>query len=250
MPTIILQGTKFTCNVCQPKMLFGGGWARLEIGIENDSVKYFDTDVVVVRAELEAWCFEMRRFLAGAYTKERSLIFEGAGFSVDFFVSEDVEKKTRQQRREEDCIMAVRLLMRSKDKSSYMGGVYTLLLHRAEIEKFSKELYAEFEEKFIKYVHGRGKFAFAGVSPLGAEGCNYWYLDDSRSVKKGDYVWVKMGRHNTEQIVRVDSVRLFTDITAPYNPASVKRVLRIATEEEILALKADGAFQREGDIFI
>ena len=250
MPTIILQGTKFTCNVCQPKMLFGGGWARLEIGIENDSVKYFDTDVVVVRAELEAWCFEMRRFLAGAYTKERSLLFEGAGFSVDFFVSEDVEKKTRQQRREEDCIMAVRLLMRSKDKSSYMGGVYTLLLHRAEIEKFSKELYAEFEEKFIKYVHGRGKFAFVGVSPLGAEGCNYWYLDDSRSVKKGDYVWVKMGRHNTEQIVRVDSVRLFTDVTAPYDPASVKRVLRIATEEEILALKADGAFQREGDIFI
>ena len=85
MPTIILQGTKFTCNVCQPKMLFGGGWARLEIGIENDSVKYFDTDVVVVRAELEAWCFEMRRFLAGAYAKERSLLFEGAGFSVDFF---------------------------------------------------------------------------------------------------------------------------------------------------------------------
>ena len=100
---------------------------RVIHNIVNNSVKYFDTDVVVVRAELEAWCFEMRRFLAGAYTKERSLLFEGAGFSVDFFVSEDVEKKTRQQRREEDCIMAVRLLMRSKDKSSYMGGVYTYI---------------------------------------------------------------------------------------------------------------------------
>ena len=75
-----------------------------------------------------------------------------------------------------------------------------------------------------------------GVSPLGYEGCNYWYLDESGAVKKGDFVWVRMGRRNLEQIVTVDSVRHFGGENAPYEPSSVKRVLRIATDEEVIEL--------------
>jgi hypothetical protein len=46
-----------------------------------------------------------------------------------------------------------------------------------------------------------------------------------------------MGRHNTEQIVHVDSVKYFSDDDAPFPPARVKQVLRKATPKEIKKLK-------------
>ena len=42
-----------------------------------------------------------------------------------------------------------------------------------------------------------------------------------------------MGAHNTRQIVYVDSVRLFTEDTAPYPLDYVKQVLCDATQEEL-----------------
>ena len=104
--------------------------------------------------------------------------------------------------------MIVRLLMRSQEKK-FLGGVYSFMLH------------------------GSGQYHFVGVSPRGYRGCNYWYLDPSGTVEKGDYVWVCMGRHNREQIVYVDSVKDFEERTAPYNPKIVKQVLRKATKREI-----------------
>ena len=86
---------------------------------------------------------------------------------------------------------------------------------------------------FAQLIHGSGKHVFVGVSPRGYTGCNYWYLDPSDSIVAGDYVWVRMGRHNTEQVVYVDSVRRFDEQTAPYDPSAVKQVLRKATEKEI-----------------
>ena len=38
---------------------------------------------------------------------------------------------------------------------------------------------------------------------------------------------MRMGRHNKEQIVYVDSVRLCTEETAPYDPMRVKKVIRL-----------------------
>ena len=67
----------------------------------------------------------------------------------------------------------------------------------------------------------------------GYKGCNYWYLDPSKKVKAGDYVWARMGKHNTEQIVYVDSVRYCTEDTAPYDPLRVRKILRKATIEEL-----------------
>ena len=73
---------------------------------------------------------------------------------------------------------------------------------------------------------------FVGVSPKPYTGCNYWYVDDSGLTEPKTYVWVKMGRHDREQIVFVDSARWCDIDSAPYPYEKARRVLRQATEEE------------------
>lgn len=238
MATVELQGTTFSVD-CLPAKLFWGEWVRIRVSIKNEYTDYCDDSRVLLFEDFEEWVFGMRRFLAGAYKSEHNLQFENAGLAVDFYpYQKNGAEPTRDELRDNDCVMAVRLLMRAADKNAFLGGVYTLLLHRADINVLSKKLLQELEENYPKRVHGRGKFVFVGVSPLGYDGCNYWYLDKSKQVKAGDFVWVKMGRHNTEQIVRVDSVRRYTELNVPYNPERVKQVLRIATEQEIYCLFA------------
>lgn len=234
MAKIDLQGTEFTFSVLPLKFLSKGFWGRTEICVKNEYVSYQEISENISRDELQEWIFSMFRLLAGAYGEEYSLSFEKAGLAIDFYpYTENGNKVSREERRKNDCVMAVRLLMRKADKKSFLGGVYTLMLHRKEIEIFACELQQEFDEIFGKRIHGRGKYLFVWVSPLGYNGCNYWYLDPLGETEKGDYVWVRMGRHSTEQIVYVDSVRYFTDDSAPYPPESVRRVLRKATKEEL-----------------
>ena len=76
-------------------------------------------------------------------------------------------------------------------------------------------------------------YLYVGVSPKGQYGCNYWYIDEEKQTKENTYVWVNMGRRNTEQIVYVDSVRYCNANDVPYPTEKTKRVLRQATEEEI-----------------
>jgi hypothetical protein len=233
MAKIDLQGTEFTVQLLPPKM-FGGGWGKLRIAMKNEHLDYSDSGRRLLLSDVEEWIVSAHRLLAGAYSTPYSLSFEKAGFSVDLFPFEGANgEATREERRQNDCMMIVRLLMKSADKRSYLGGVYSIILHREEIRNFMGALRSEFEEIYAKLIHGMGKYSFVGVSPLGYEGCNYWYLDESKSVKKGDYVWVRMGRHNTEQIVLVDSVRCFSSENAPFEPSSVKRVLRSASAKEI-----------------
>ena len=131
--------------------------------------------------------------------------------------------------------MVIRLLLKSKDGKTFFGSVHSFLFHKKEIEFFAQKLREEFDENYAQRLHGTGKHLFVGVSPQGYKGCNYWYLDPSDSTLAGDYVWVRMGRHNTEQVVYVDSVKRFDDDSAPYDPATVKQVLRKATNKEIKA---------------
>ncbi len=234
MPKINLQGTEFEFSVLPLKLFSNGFWARTKISIKNEFVSYSETGEMISRDELEKWIFSMFRLLAGAYGQERSLGFEKAGFAVDLypFMKEGLET-TRTERRENDCVMVVRLLMRSSDKKTLLGGVYSLLFHRQEIEEFALALRKEFDAVFEKFVRGRGKHLFVGVSPFGFSGCNYWYLDETDTVKQGDYVWVTMGRHKLEQIVFVDSVRRCDEDDAPYPLNVVKKIIRKATGEEI-----------------
>lgn len=234
MATIDLQGTRFSFSVLPLKPFSNGYYARTEIKIQNEYTDYQEIGETLSRDDLEEWIFSIFRLLAGAYGREYDITFEKAGIAVDLYpYTKDGEEVSREERRQNDCVMALRLLMLSSDKKSRLGGVYSLLFHRKEMEKFAVELREEFYAAFGKLVHGRGKYLFVGVSPLGYKGCNYWYLAPTKKVKAGEYVWVKMGRHNTEQIVYVDAVRRFDDDTAPYDPTSIKRVLRKATEEEI-----------------
>lgn len=233
MPTIDLQGTKFTFSVLPLKLLSTDYKARIEIKIENEYISYSHIEKEIHSQELEEWIFSMFRLLAGAYKREYSLSFENAGLAIDLYPhTENGMEVSREERRKNDCVMAIRLLMRT-GKSAFLGGVYTLLLHRKDIASFAEKLRVEYDKIFVKRVHGRGKMLFVGVSPLGYKGCNYWYLDVSGQTKAGDYVWVRMGSHNTEQIVYVDSVRYFTEETAPYSISRVKQILRAATQEEI-----------------
>ena len=231
MPTLDLQGTKFTFSILPTSKK---DWAITKIAVQNEYISYEDEGKYVLREDLEEWLFAASRLLAGAYGKEYSLEFSQAGIAVDLCPHTDgVREISRAERRQKDCVMRISLLMRSKSKKNFFGGVYSLLLHRAEIEVFVEELRKEFDTAFSKYGFGRGKYLFVGVSPQGYRGCNYWYLDPTGTTLPGDYVWVRMGRHNTEQIVFVDIVRFFNADTAPYPPDRVKQVLRKATQEEI-----------------
>ena len=232
MACLELQGTKLTFSIlpCEDK---DGFWAKTEIAIENEYVRYRMIDETIARGELENLLFSMHRLLAGAYAKEYSLSFEKAGIAVDLYAhTENGKELSREERRQKDCCMLFRTLLKSSDKRSFLDGVYTFILHRKEIEEFATTLQAEFEKAFTDD-KPTGTYLFVGVSPKGYKGCNYWYLDTSKTVRRGEYVWVRMGRHNTEQVVFVDGVRYFNEETAPYPPEKVKQVLRKATEEEI-----------------
>ena len=234
MPTIELEGTRFSLNVLPLKLFSKGTWVRTETVIENEYVQYSDVGEYILREELDQWIVAMFRLLAGGYATEYSLSFEKAGLAVDLYpYREEGGEATRQARRENDCVMAIRLLMHAKDKKRLLGGVYSFLLHRADIEKFATKLREEYDSVFEKFGKGKGKYLFVGVSPRGYRGCNYWYLDPTSSVQPGEYVWVRMGRHNIEQIVYVDDIKYCNEETAPYNPLTVKKVLRKATEEEL-----------------
>ena len=238
MPTIDLQGTKFTFCVVST-MLQDRDWATTKIVIENEHLFYEDKGKYILRDELEEWIFAMSRLLAGAYGKEYSLSFQKAGIAVDLYPHTDgMRELSREERRNNDCIMAIRLLMRSKDKKRFLGGVYSIVLHRADIAEFVTVLREEFDKAFARFGNGKGKYLFVGVSPGGYRGCNYWYLDPTGTSLAGDYVWVRMGRHNTEQIVYVDSVKFCDEDTSPYPPDRVKQVLRKATDAEVENLKS------------
>lgn len=238
MPKINLQGTEFEFSILPFRLLADRYWVRAKISIKNEYVNYVMESEEITRYEMEKWLFSAFRLLAGAYEKPRSVAFEKSKTFIDLipFCQEGVEL-TRQTLRENDCLMAIRLVMTSSDKTGTLGGVYSLLMHRKEIEVFANGLKEEFDKVVKKYIQGKGKYSFIGVSPFGFNGCNYWYLDETGTVKEGDYVWAKMGRRKIEQILYVDSVRKSNADDAPYPLASVKKIIRKATEKEVQDFK-------------
>ena len=230
MACLELQGTKLTFSVLPTKDMF---WAKTEIAIENEYVHYHTIDEVFTREELEVFLISMFRLLAGAYARTYNLAFEKAGVVVDLYApTANGRELSREERRQNDCRMLLQMLLKSSDKKSSLGGVYSFVLHKKDIELFANALSEEFINAFPKEKE-TGKYLYVGVSPKGYKGCNYWYLDKSKDICAGDFVWVRMGRRQIEQVVYVDNVRYFDDDTAPYPPETVKQVLRKATEEEI-----------------
>lgn len=239
MPKIELQGTNFTCRILPAKGAKESAYVHLSIAIENEYVRYADVRRILPE-DMEEWLCSIYRLLAGAYSRPYTISFDGVGLSVDLYPNSSGEaagETSHRKRREQDCAMAMRLLMRSADTHMYLGGVYTLLFQKQVLQTFANTLKEEFYALHPVYTAGRGEYAFVGVSPLGYQGCNYWYYDETGEVKSGDYVWVKMGKNATEQIVFVDCARRFLAETAPYDPKRVKKVLRKATAEEVAVAK-------------
>ncbi len=76
------------------------------------------------------------------------------------------------------------------------------------------------------------KWLFVGVSPYPYRGKSYWYIDESGVTQPRTYVWARMGRRDTEQIVYVDCVRWCEADRTPYPPEKAKRILRQTTPAE------------------
>ena len=231
------EGTKFTLSISLPDDNAEGFWVDIGLRLENEYTHYEDK-IKSTYQEIDEWVTAASRLLAGAYKQEYTLSFGAKGFAVDFYPHTDNGREvSREERRSNDCVMAIRLLMRTADKTSYLGGVYTLLAHRKDVERFATEMRGALDFFYGRFAKCSGSYLFVGVSPWGYQNCSYWYLDESKSVTKGDCVWVRMGRHNTEQIVTVDRVLYCDENTAPFPPENIKRVLRKATREEIEDLK-------------
>lgn len=231
-----LQGTKFICEILPLDARSNGYFVKTRIEVKNEFVSYQYEGKNISREDMENWIFAMFRFLAGGYGKEYSISFENAGMAVDFYpYTKNGEEVSREERRKNDGTMAIRLLLRNAD--SFLGGVYTFLLNKEQIEIFATALREEFYKEYAKLDKKKGKYLLVGVSPQGYVGCNYWYLDDRKITRTGDYVWVRMGKRRIEQIVYVDCARFYDDEDIPYVPNAEKRILRVATLEEVNAWK-------------
>ncbi len=230
MAKIKLRETEFSLALLPPKGK--EGWARTAISLRNEYIDYEDEGEYLTTVDVEELLTSLSRLLAGGYERAYSLSLETMGLAVDMYPPTGERPLSREERREKDCVVALRILMRSKDKQRFLDGIHTLLLHRAEVEKLTRGLREEYRENYPNLI-GEGKYRFVGVSPRGLEGCNYPYFDESGEVKAGEYVWVRMGRRQIEQVVYVDSVRAYDKETAPYSPYTSKKVLRKATAQEI-----------------
>ncbi len=231
MPTLDLQGTKLTFSILPVKEK--AFWVKMRLAVHNEYISYEEESARLSVLEIEELMTALSRRLAGSYQKERTLTFEKSGLIVDLLA--DGAGGTREQLRQKESWVVVRFLLRASSRE-LLGGALSFLLDKEDIRELLKGLKEEWAQTPYPMDEGEGKYLFAGVSPLGYAGCNYQYLS-TRKVRAGDYVWVRMGRHDTEQMALVDSVRWYNDENAPFSPSKVKRVLRKATQEEIEKIK-------------
>ncbi|MBQ7373607.1 MAG: hypothetical protein IJW64_03490 [Clostridia bacterium] len=238
MPTFDLEGTKFTFSVLPLDKKADGYRAKTLIEIENEFISYREEGYRFLKEDLERLIFWLYRLLAGAYEKFKSETFD-CRFTVELHPYEEGNMQvTREMRRQNDCVTNLQFLLKSSDGKRFLGGVCAFNLHRKETKTLADGLREELEKAYQGREKRWGRYLFIGVSPKGYKGCNYWYLDKTKRTKKGDYVWVKMGRRNIEQIVYVDSVRYCTEET-PYPLDKAKIMLRATTAEERAQVEKD-----------
>ena len=148
MACLELQGTKLTFSVLPTKDTY---WAKTEIAIENEYVHYHSIDEVFAREELENLICSMFRLLAGAYARMYNISFEKAGVVVDLYVPRaNGRELSREERRQSDCRMLLQMLLKSSDKKSCLGGVYSFVLNKKDIEQLATALLAECNDAFPK----------------------------------------------------------------------------------------------------
>ena len=198
--------------------------------------KYKYTDPSLLTVELEGMILELEGLLhidKGEYHSDfiepnfaLNAFKDGERFEVEvkFFndpASDDYNWENTEIYAREIC-----------DKTEFVKKIYSL---KAMLEAFPKRDGKQRKKSLVKTATicvEDCDYLYVGVSPKGRYGCNYWYIDEEKQTKENTYVWVNMGRRNTEQIVYVDSVRYCNASDVPYPVEKTKRLLRQATEEE------------------
>ena len=67
----------------------------------------------------------------------------------------------------------------------------------------------------------------------------YSYLDEQGVASVGDYVWVPVGKFNEKKIAYVVKAGEYTADRVPYPLEKTKKILRLATDEELAKIEAD-----------
>lgn len=233
MPTIEIGSTSFTFSILPPDKKADDDYAKIKIAVQNEFIAYEEVSERFFKSDVERIMFCLNRLLAGAYGKSRDIELLEQAFTLKLVpYTEGGEEVDRKTRRENECSAVFSFLFLSKDKKRFLDGVYLLTLGKQEIKKLASGLWEEYKEAYEKRQKKWGRYLFIGVSPKGYKGCNYWYMDTSKKAKAGDYVWVRMGKRDLEQIVYVDSVRYCGEDDAPYPLTEAKKILRLTTEEE------------------
>lgn len=233
MATVTVQGTSFTFVLQEKPKHWDGYTLTVNMAVENEFIHYqrvcrcnFD--------DIEEMLFCMFRLLAGGYRKEYVLRVEGTNAIVNFNpdIEAGVTELTRTYLRSRNCKAVFNLLFFSAKAKNTLGGVYTIIIPKNALKLFALRLQEEYKPYAEELSKQRGKYMFVGVSPQGYKGCNYWYLDTQKKTKPNTFVWVKMGRGNTLQLVYVDSVRCYNADNAPYDVTLLKRVEKQASKED------------------
>lgn len=237
MATVTLKGTTFTFAVQEKPKFWDNYTLIVKIAVKNEFVHY-ETERHCNFFDVEDALFCMFRLLAGGYRKEQSLRLEGANAILHFNpdIEEGVEL-TREYLRSRNSTLAFNLLFYSERERNTLGGVYSFLIPKTALRLFADSIKTELQPYADVISKRRGKYMFVGVTPQGYKGCNYWYLDPEKKTEPNTFVWVKMGRAQTLQLVYVDNVRYFNDEDAPYSVDAVKRIERQATPADIQQAK-------------
>lgn len=238
MATVILRGTTFTFSVQEKPKRWDGYTLSVKISVKNEFIDYA-SERFCNYEDVEEMLFASFRLLAGGYRKEYTLRLDGVNAVLNFNpdIEEGVTELTRTYLRSRDCKLMFNMLFYSNKEKNTIGGVYSVIIPRNALKLFAETLQTELRPYTDEQNKRRGKYMFVGVSPQGYKGCNYWYLDPEKKTKPNTFVWVKMGRGNALQLVYVDNVRRFDEVSAPYDVTLVKRIVGQATQEDIAEAK-------------
>ncbi|MBE7068218.1 MAG: hypothetical protein E7381_02845 [Clostridiales bacterium] len=250
-----LNGTEVEFSILSSS---GRDWVDIRFLVTTDNIRFEKAGAYLTRNELEKFLSVTDFLLKGKIVRKYSLTWKKLGLRIVFVPNAEIGLMRPEEREHATCQMQFEIFTRNKDTGLWNATSVVVRLARVEIEKLLDGLLQEYtvavgkpqEKDKFSYFHNKeteeqpliaetgtaqsddGAYLYVGVSPRGCVGCNYWYVDEEKRTQANTYVWVTMGRRNTEQIVYVDSVRYCNANDAPYPINKTKRVLRQTTQEE------------------
>lgn len=236
MVSITANGSTIHFIISKKPLLWDGSSVGVTIAVQNETVTYTSAPTRCDFEDLENLLYNIYRLIAGGHRKRKQTRVEGIDgwFIFDPIVDGDYGYPSREFLRAQPFKMDMRLVLSSKREQF---GEFAFSVDKEQLKVFAYQLNEELSPYLRALSKCHGKYMFVGVSPQGYKGCNYWYFDPEKKTQPNTFVWVKMGRNETLQLVYVDSVRRFNEYSAPCSIDTKKRVLKQANEEDIAQAK-------------